>query len=350
MQNERIRSLLGIQRLLEEVFDGDYAVFHCSPVRLEQIWRQVRRVSGLLRGKLAGLLAEPSRVPDLEAARRNLEAALELLSRTVLDPLEAHPLDIPAAREAEVRRLLCASVGKVQGFVQNAFREILAADPRSVDNRDYFFSRRFARDVEESGWLYRSVSGLRDFITQIEREGEATLAPAVQRLRIEETLPPPAIWAAIEDYLVLLDELAAKLKRVVALPGIRVHELEILGRYDQELPEKCFRLREAYGVGRAVVDALRGASSPNHPARGQAVVDLVVCHATVATRLASLAADLHAIVLDLAAFFPLWLQNLGRRRALEFYRPAEEDEAATAASSGSARAAGSRDASAAGRR
>ncbi len=76
--------------------------------------------------------------------------------------IERYP-DLPnSAQLPEVRKLLCVSIGKIHPFLRNTLGEILANDPRSRHDADYFLSRRFAKDIEESEWLYSSVFELRE--------------------------------------------------------------------------------------------------------------------------------------------------------------------------------------------
>jgi hypothetical protein len=75
-QNPRIRSYLGSIRVIEGVLESNYALLHCSPERLLDIWSKVRQVSYLIRTQLAPLLEMPSRIPRLEEARQSAGMAL----------------------------------------------------------------------------------------------------------------------------------------------------------------------------------------------------------------------------------------------------------------------------------
>ena len=83
-QNPRIRSFLGCIRLIEGVLESNYALLHCSPERLLDIWRKVRQVTHLIRTRLAPLLDVPSHVPRLEEARQSAHLALSMLDAHVL--------------------------------------------------------------------------------------------------------------------------------------------------------------------------------------------------------------------------------------------------------------------------
>ena len=71
-QNPRIRSLMGCIKMLESVMESNYAILHCSPARLHEIWRQVRQVADMIRADLGALLEYPSVIPELERARFSL--------------------------------------------------------------------------------------------------------------------------------------------------------------------------------------------------------------------------------------------------------------------------------------
>jgi len=70
-QNPRIRSYLGCIRLIEGVLESNYALLHCSPERLLDIWKKVRQVAAQIRTQLSPLLEAPSRIPRLEEARES---------------------------------------------------------------------------------------------------------------------------------------------------------------------------------------------------------------------------------------------------------------------------------------
>ncbi|HYN20470.1 MAG TPA: hypothetical protein VE078_05890, partial [Thermoanaerobaculia bacterium] len=65
-QNPRIRAFLGCIRLLDGVLESNYALLHCSPERLLDIWRKVRQVADLIRNRLSPLLEVRSKIPILE--------------------------------------------------------------------------------------------------------------------------------------------------------------------------------------------------------------------------------------------------------------------------------------------
>src|SRR5215470_18894359 len=83
-QNPRIRAFLGCIRLLDGVLESNYAILHCSPERLLDIWQKVRQITDVIRHRISPLLDAASKVPVLEEARQNAQASLDLLDRHVL--------------------------------------------------------------------------------------------------------------------------------------------------------------------------------------------------------------------------------------------------------------------------
>ncbi len=324
-QNPRIRAFLGCIRLLGEVLESNYAILHCSPDRLLEIWRKVRRVSELIRRELAPLLKFPSCIPRLEAARSSTELALTLLEDTVLADLDRFPETIPAQELLEFRKLLCVSIGQIHAFLHDTFGELMAADPRSLHDADYFLSRRFPQDIEEAEWLFQTVVKLQDFLAELGRQREADLVVVLRAMRQSEMLPDRSEWQKARDFLgSMLNVLTPKLREVLALRGIRFSEMEILDRYSSEIPARCQVALELYEVAREVHDQLRqDPGAPRHE-REQRVQDLLVCHASFSRRLVELLAELDRNLRDLDAFVPLWLEGIEKRRALMLRKGAEE--------------------------
>lgn len=158
-QNPRIRAFLGCIDLLAGVLESNYAILHCSPERLLEIWRRVRKVSEHIRGRIGPLLKVPSQIPDLEEARRSALVALEILDENVLVDLDRFPDEVAPHRLMDLRKLLCVSIGQLHSFLQDTFSQLAASDPRSGGHdADYFLSRRFAEDIEEAEWLHATVA------------------------------------------------------------------------------------------------------------------------------------------------------------------------------------------------
>lgn len=326
-QNPRIRAFLGSIRVLEGVHESNYAILHCSPERLRDIWGKVRRVSDLIRNKIAPLLRHPSRIPNLERARYNAELSLSMLSSQVLANLERFPEEVPNDQLPEIRKVLCICVGQLHSFLQDTFGELMANDPRSLHDSDYFLSRRFLQDIEEAEWLQATVQKLEEFLQKVDQQRALYLAPLADRVRREETLPTRAVW---EEHGVFLDllvhGLTSKLREVLALRGVRFYELEILDRYAVDVPNRCRLIREVYAVGIEAVERMKEGAGPSYEERSQGVKDLLICHAVFSRNLAALMTEIDLSLRDLAAFVPLWLKNIEKRRALFLRRTPTEEE------------------------
>lgn len=325
-QNPRIRAFLGCIRLLGGVFESNYAILHCSPERLLEIWRKVRRVAKVIRTEIAPLLAVRSVIPSLEAARQSVHASLEMLDASVLSQLDGFPETIPEARLLDVRKLLCVSIGQMHAFLQDAFGEIVASDPRSTHDSDYFLSRRFPQDIEEAEWLHASVERLQEHVASLESGRVVHLARLAETMRREETIPSGRGWDRGHQYYCrLIDGLTPKLKEILALRGIRFEEMEILDRYTIEVPGACRELVALHDAAREAAERIKEGTGASLVEREQSVRDLVACHAVFSARMASLLESLDRVLRDLTAFIPLWLEGIERRRALLLKRAGGED-------------------------
>ena len=334
VQNPRIRSYLGCIRLLEEVLDSNYAILHCSPERFLKVWRQVRKVCLLIRTELAPTLKIASVVPDLEVARLHARSAYRELFRTVLSEIEPYPEHVPAGELPALRERLCLWVGRLHAFLQESFGEIVANDPRSRHNADYFLSKRFAQDIEESEWLYSTVYDLSDYLDGLAKVCSAELGKLISRLRTEHMLPHESAWKTTSDLLeTLRDELASKIREVVGLRGIRFDDMKALEAYAEGISRDSVALVAAYELGREVIEEVKAAGGASIEEREQSVKDLLACHATLCRRLAELGSTLNALVQDLAIYVPGWMSRLENRRALMWSKvPDEHSEAQKLAS------------------
>lgn len=313
-QNPRIRAFLGCNRLLAEVLESNYAILHCSPERLVEIWRRVRRVTDVLRNEVAPLLRNPSCVPRLEEARVRADGALRLLDGGVLANLDRFPEILSQDQVQPVRKLLCVSMGKVSAFLQNAFGDLVANDPRSVYDADYFLSRRFPQDIEEAEWLFAAVSKLRGFLAGLETQRVALLQPLAEYLRRHRALPDSGLWQPAESFFdKVRNELVPRLKEILALRGIRFNEMEILDRYAIEIPTLCRMVDEVQVAAREAIAVLADANSSAHKA----------LHRAFAQHLLARIGDIDAHLRDLVAFVPLWIRGLEQRRALLLHRPVD---------------------------
>ena len=317
VQNPRIRSYLGCIRLLEEVLDSNYAILHCSPERLLKIWRQVEQVCGLMRSELLPTLDEPSVVPSLDTARRHAQASFRVLAETVLTALERYGRPLRADQLPEVRKLLCVSIGKVHAFLRDTFGEIVANDPRSRHDADYFLSKRFAQDIEESEWLYSAVYELDELLDGMEKACSAELADSLPRMRQERMIPPEPEWGQTRKLLdIVLGDLMPKLKEVLSLRGIRVDDMESLETYASNISTDCRSIIEVYAVGRSVIEEIKGVGATTLDDREQRVKDLISCHRVLSARMVELLARLHVSLRDLAKHIADSKAGIENRRAL----------------------------------
>ena len=316
-QNPRIRSILGCVELLDGVLESNYAILHCSPERLREIWTQVRKVTEQMRSQLAPLLTEPSCIPQLERARGDAQMALELLDRGLLADLERFPGEIPDAKLSAARKLLCVSIGKLHAFLQDTFGRLMEADPRGRHNADYFMSRKFPRDIEEAEWLHASVAHLQLYLQNLEATRRHRLGSAMEALRQEKMIPYGKIWNDLEEFLDLVaEDLASKLRSILALRGVRFDEMEILDHYVVEVPILCRQVVELGATGRAITDQLKANAGYSRAGREAAVAAMLECHAVFAKRIHRLLNNLHRSLRDLWLFVPFWLEAIEKRRAL----------------------------------
>lgn len=320
-QNPRIRAFLGCNRLLGEVLESNYAILHCSPERLVEIWRRVRRIADVLRNEVKPLLANASAIPALEDARVRADEALRMLDRGVLRNLDRFPEILSKDQVQPVRKLLCVSLGKISAFLQNAFGDLVANDPRSLHDADYFLSRRFPQDIEEAEWLFAAVSKLKGFLTGLESQRVALLQPFAEHLRRRRTLPDPGLWEPAETFFdKVRQELVPRLKEILALRGIRFNEMEILDRYAIEIPTLCRMVGEVQVAGHEALAILADAE-PGARA---------ILHRAFAQHILARIGDIDAHLRDLVAFVPLWIRGLEQRRALLLHRPVKRPSRRTA--------------------
>lgn len=316
-QNPRIRSLLGCIKMLESVMESNYAILHCSPARLHEIWRQVRQVAQMIRADFGALLDYPSVIPELERARFSILQSMEMLDRTTLKELEEFPEDVPGDRRIEVRKVLCVSIGKLHSFLQDTFGEVLAADPRSTQDSDYFLSRRFPRDIEEAEWLFASVAELEGYCRWLESVRYERLTRVISAMRREDNLAARQTWEELREFLTeLTDNLTPRLNEILALRGIRFDEMEILDEYALEIPTKARLVIEIGETGRRAIEVIKKALGQTRDQKDQNLRDLLELHAVVSRRITAFLSSIDRYLQDLWVFVPIWLKNIERRRAL----------------------------------
>jgi hypothetical protein len=303
-QNPRIRTLLGCTNILEGASESNQAILSCSPERLEEIWTAVRRVTRLFCDELMPLLEAPSVVPRLEEARQKARSAAAVLYSTVVLDIERMPEHVDQGRTKEFRRLLCVSMGQLDDFLQDAFAELMANDPRSFHDSGYFLSRRFRRDIEESEWLLTSVDTLIARLRELERRRVTELD--LEALAAAGGAGGATMARGAGFLLDLSEQLTPSLKEVVALRGIRFSELEVVDRWASELPILCHVVRELWAVAALAGDDRRAEGSVLHD------------------RARELLLQLDGLLKDLRAFLPLWRNGIVHRRALVFRRAESE--------------------------
>ncbi len=320
-QNPRIRVILGCVALLDEVLESNYAILHCSPERLREIWSQVRKVSDAIRTRLAPLLDERSCIPALERARGDAQLALDLLDRSLLMELERLPDELPEEQLSAARKLTCVSIGKLYAFLQDTFGRLMEADPRGQFDADYFMSRRFPRDIEEAEWLHASVARLQLYLENLESMRRSRLVAAIEALREEKMIPYGSVWRDLEEFLDLVaDDLATKLRSILALRGVRFDEMEVLDYHVVEVPIICRQVVELGAAGREAAERLRANGGAGRAERETTVRAMLDCHAVFAERIQRQLESLHRSLRDLWMFVPFWLEAIERRRALLLVR------------------------------
>jgi hypothetical protein len=324
-QNPRIRAFLGCIRLLDSVLESNYALLHCSPERLLDIWGKVRQIADVIRHRIGPLVETPSRLPTLEEARQNAQTSLEMLEHHVLREIDKFPEQVPSDQLMEIRKLLCICIGQLHGFLQDTFGELMAKDPRSLHDSDYFLSKRFPKDIEEAEWLHATLVRLRAYLDKLDQVRPQHLTQPSEQMRREEALPTRPTWRGSKFFLeILLNGLTPKLKEILPLRGVRFYEMELLDRYAMELPTRCRIAIELHEIGTEAVEAMKGAAGASRGDREQGVRDLLVSHAVVSRRIAALLNDVDKLLQDLFAFVPLWLEAVEKRRALLLKKSMEE--------------------------
>lgn len=328
VQNPRIRAFLGCIRLLGEVMESNYAILHCSPERLIEIWHKVRRVAELTRSKVGPLLRPTSKIPALEQARTHAEEAFEMLDSTVLKDLEQFPENVAPHRLMELRKLLCVSIGQLHSFLQDTFSQLAASDPRSgLHDADYFLSRRFSQDIDEAEWLHATVTRLYKHLIHLEKILPFELTALARQLRKDKTIPHHNTWEEVKTFLdLLLNSLTPKLHEVLALRGIRFSEMESIDRYSSEIPIRCRLLIEIHDLGGQNIEEMQANVGGSSLELEQCGLDLKTSHAVVSRRMAAHLIELDRMLQDLIAFVPIWLQGIEQRRALMLKRMVSEEE------------------------
>jgi hypothetical protein len=326
-QNPRIRVLLGSVRSLDHVLESNFAILHCSPTRLLEIWDTVRTVCSVVQTEVTPLMEQPSALPNLDEAVRNARETLTFLDGEVFAHIDRFP-DRPEDHQFdELRRTLCITIGKLHGFLVDTLGEILAADPRSQHDVDYFLARKFPRDVEESEWLQTSVGRLDSDLLRLNARRHDDLGSVIDTMARSAQLPSPEEWQRLAAFLETLEsDFAPKIKTLAGLRAIRLGEPEVLEAHARDLPESCRVVGELYTTAGVTLDTLTASlGRDDSQATRKVVADIerVLC-SRIITCLRGVEDELR----DLATFVPLWLSSIEKRRAL-MLRPKDDaaDEA-----------------------
>jgi hypothetical protein len=288
--------------------------------------RTVREVVESLRSNFRLLLDGPSLIPELEASRRAVRANLNHIDQTLLCDIDTFTEPLSDERREELRRFLCVAIGQLNRFLQDSFGSLMAADPRSTHDADYYLSKEFPRDIEEAEWLYDSVTEIDDHLRTLEPERQKLLNEAVRLIHVEGTVMPEERWQATSAYLEILTvDLAPRLRRLVALRGIRLEELELLTHYSNEIPTLCRILSELYQTSRKTVEALIEIQ-PELQTDGAPNRETETVHRALCERLIPLMRSLDDSLRDLEVFIPLWRRGISQRRALLLHAPPSSSE------------------------
>jgi len=302
-------------RRLEGVLESNFAILHCSPTRLLEIWETVRQVCRVLRTDVTALMEQPSQLPELDRAVSNARDKLGFLGGEVFDDLDRFS-ECPGELEFDdLRRALCVAIGKLHGFLVDTLGEILAADPRSRHDVDYFLARKFPRDVEEAEWLQVSVNRLDDDLRRFNSVRHANLGAVIDQTRSSGRLPSREAWLRLVAYLDEIETgLAPRLMGIMGLRGIRIDELDVLQAHGVQLPESCRRAVELYTTAGDVLEAMAASLRPVDDETARAAIEGV--ERVLCSRMTSCLQEVEDELRDLAAFVPLWLRSVEQRRAL----------------------------------
>ena len=322
-QNPRIRALLGSVRGLDDVLESNFAILHCSPTRLLEIWDTVRTVCWVMRTEVTPLMEKPSMLPELDDAIQHARETLGLLEAEIFAEIDHFPERPEEHHFDELRKILCVTIGKLHGFLVNTLGEILAADPRSRHDVDYFLDRKFPRDVEEAEWLQTSVKELYDDFARLNARRHEDLGSVIDMMSKSGQLPSPEAWGRLAAFLDAIEaNIAPKLKTLAGLRAIRIGELELLQIHANDLPESCRVASELQTTAAAVLDKLDVCTEGDVSQSSKEIaadVERVLC-----SRITTCLRVVEDQLRDLATFIPLWMSNIEKRRALMLRLKADE--------------------------
>jgi hypothetical protein len=105
-------------------------------------------------------------------------------------------------------------------------------------------------------------------------------------------------------------------RKVTALNGIRLEELDLLTNYAHEIPTVSRIIAELYESSLGAIEKLRAEHNATAVADPLAKAALKALHDTLCDRLLPQIRSLDDYLRDLTIFIPLWRRGISQRRAL----------------------------------
>lgn len=307
-QNPCIRAVLECVHRLERLDRLNYFILRCSPEQLMQLREKLEGIVALFEREGLPRLREPSSIPELGRARRRAERAYAELRAGDLTRLGREPIG-GGEVGPEARRALSRTIGKLEGFLEETYGRLMAADPRGQRDADYFLSKQFGRHVTDTETLYGLVFDLEAFLE--EQGAVATRSvSALAAILIRGGSPPfRTAWTPVVQFLrTVREELVPRLAALVVMQGIRFHEARILD-------ELGLRLRVLAEV--VLEQQVNLAEVESRFAQADVAGDSRTSSRLVLSqRLARNLLELDTEYRKLREFIPAWLKNLEGRRAL----------------------------------
>lgn len=316
-QNPCIRGFLAALQMLDEVLDTSYFLLHCSREQLAATAARVKQAVEILRTTIVPHLEAPSSIPDLAAVRKNLHQEYRELERTDLPTLAAPPTtQPPQVSLGMAREQLTRSMGRLHHFLQEGFGQLVAADPRSRHEADYFLSRRFARHVVEAEALYSAVFDLLRYLREQGDVGPRGATSVAALLAHGHHGSLHGAWNPVRDFLGEMDGgLFPRLRALVVMRGIRFAEAQTLDNYWLSLYQATRIVIELYVARERIQRNLCEQPQPPTAYQSLRIVD---------DRLGGYLVDFELRYRLLKEFLARWLAQLEKRRALMLL-PARSD-------------------------
>ena len=141
------------------------------------------------------------------------------------------------------------------------------------------------------------------------------MSQLIDWLKREAKAPQGEPWDQARAFLEeILDVLVPRLKEARSLHGIRYDDGQVLDSFLMELPVECRTLIELQGLGGELLDRMQSAA-------GDASREVRLTrefHAVLSSRIERQLGKLDRSLQDLTAFVALWIDGIGKRRALQF--------------------------------